>query len=218
MFKFFRMLCVVAFALFIVSCSTYKSSAEYHIAQWQAEFHAKFLSKSRFYSEVEPTGNQTKARVTVIQIGASDVNVKMRIYDEATHYDNGGLVPFRFGDTEAVTPVTDIHGVTVLGDYVKPLNQINVIPNKPFIFGFTVGMSTKVEPGWFRQGYTKFFVCNGINRAFEFTPEAGKDYLFSVGAKPAQDENYHLCLLKLEEWDKRTKQYKKIPFILYAKK
>ncbi|WP_294910680.1 hypothetical protein [uncultured Gilliamella sp.] len=40
----------------------------------------------------------------------------------------------------------------------------------------------------------------------------------SIGAIPTQEEKKFLCILMLQEWDKKTKQYQKVPFILYPGK
>ncbi|PXY91813.1 hypothetical protein DKK78_05730 [Gilliamella apis] len=54
--------------------------------------------------------------------------------------------------------------------------------------------------------------------AFSIEKQYAKDYLLSIGAIPTQEEKKFLCILKLQAWDKITKQYQKVPFILYPGK
>ncbi|MCT6885682.1 MAG: hypothetical protein M3Z47_06925, partial [Gilliamella apis] len=76
----------------------------------------------------------------------------------------------------------------------------------------------RVEPGWFKRGYTESVTCKWNDKKLVFIPKEGKDYLLSIGAIPTQEEKKFLCILKLQEWDKKTKQYQKVPFILYPGK
>ncbi|MBI0036751.1 hypothetical protein H3T61_00680 [Gilliamella sp. B14384H2] len=54
--------------------------------------------------------------------------------------------------------------------------------------------------------------------AFSIEKQYAKDYLLSIGAIPTHEKKKFLCILMLQEWDKKTKQYQKVLFILYAGK
>jgi hypothetical protein len=209
MFKFFRLLCVMVCTLFVVSCAQHIDVRSY----------GDFLAKLRMYSEVEPKGNQPKAKITVIQLGQSDFySSGIRVYDLANKDEKGYLRPFRFGDSSFPDRVSDIQGVVVPDDLVRPLNQINIVPNKPFIFGTSVSKTNIVAPGWFSNGYAESFSCKWNFQKFAFIPKAGKNYLLSIGAKRTEDEKKFLCIFKLEEWNKKAKQYQNVPFMLYFEK
>jgi hypothetical protein len=210
MFKFFKPLYLSAFALLIVSCVQNNHSTS----------RDEFLAKLRDYSDVEPKGNQPKSRLTVIQIGESDFYAPgLKVYDQENKDEKGRLNSFRFGDSYYADKVLDIQDVVVPSDdFVESLNQINIVPKKPFIFRVWLSKSKRVEPGWFSSGYTESVTCKWSYKKFFFIPEANKDYLLSIGAKRTDDEKKFLCVFKIEEWNKKTKQYQKVPFMLYPEK
>ncbi|OCG07939.1 hypothetical protein A9G13_06965 [Gilliamella sp. wkB178] len=203
MHRLLKSLFLIAFTLFIVSC-TYEDFVTIQID----EKRVKFLAKSHFYSVVEPKGNQPRARITVIKVGSDDFNARgLVIYDENNKYDSGHLVPYRFGDRGVVPETSDIHGVSVPDDYLKPLNQINIVPDKPFIFDVSVTRYHEINSA----------ICKWDNTKLFFVPKRDNDYLLSIGIKPLQEKKY-LCILRLQEWDKKAKEYKNTPFMLYPEK
>lgn len=217
MHKLLKSLFLIVFTLFIVSC-TRENYMQKQLEETNKIIQARFLAKSHFYSEVEPKGNQPKARITVIQVGSGDFNAKgLYIYEAGNKYDSGYLVPYRFGDEGMAPEVSDIHGVSVPDDYLKPLNQINIIPDKPFIFNVSVSRYDKEEAGWFHPASIKSVTCKWNDKKLFFVPKRDNDYLLSIGIKPVQDKKY-LCILRLQEWDKNAKEYKNTPFMLYPEK
>ena len=160
MFNFSRLLLIFTFS--IISC---KSTS----VEWEKinKEYAELLAKSHFYSEIEPTDEQ--ARLAVIQIGIFSFSFYgLSVYD--TSDSNENLLPYRFGNALTVPPTYKLSRFPLSNDYFdflnrililennlpkvdfKPLSQINIVPNKPFIFDIDFERNGHYVPGFLGIG------------------------------------------------------------------
>ena len=209
MSKFLKILLTMVVSLLMISCAQRANLVT----------NKDSLATYTQYSDIEPKGKQPKARITVIQVGSRDFRtLGLQVYNQEKRDESGYLTYYLFGSKFYADKVADIPGIVVPDDLVQPINQLNIRPGKAFIFTTSVGKYKRVEPGWFKRGYTERVTCKWNNKKLVFIPKEGKDYLLSIGAIPTQEEKKFLCILKLQAWDKITKQYQKVPFILYPGK
>ncbi|NUF26820.1 hypothetical protein GA0061081_11052 [Gilliamella bombicola] len=206
MYKLLKLSTFIICSLLITSCAQDTSTKQADSAKKKQE---EYLAKARFYSDVEPKGKQPKARITVVQVGSDDFTAsRLSVFDLTNTSKLGYFMAYRFGDETYAPIVTDIHGVQVSDENAKPINQLNIVPDKPFIFNVAVYRYKKQEPGWFHRGYTELVTCKWNNKKIVFIPKKDTDYLLSIGAKPTEDKKKFFCIFKLQEWDKKTKEYK----------
>lgn len=131
--------------------------------------YAELLAKSHFYSEIEPTDKQ--ARLAVIQIGIFSFSFYgLSVYD--TSDSNENLLPYRFGN--ALPPTYNFSRFPLPNDYFDflnrililendfpkvdfiPLSQINIVPNKPFIFDIDFGRNGHYVEGFLGIGSSSY--------------------------------------------------------------
>lgn len=230
MFNFSRLLLIFTFS--VISC---KSTS----VEWEKinKEYAERLAKSHFYSEIEPTDEQAKARLAVIQIGIFSFFYHLSVYDDRD--SNGNLLPYRFGNALTVPPTYKLSRFPLPNDYFdflnrililendlpkvdfKPLSQINIVPNKPFIFDINFGRNGHYVPGFLGIGssHTPPSTCEWNKKKFVFTPKEGKDYLIIIGAIDSRsNEKGYVCQFSLEEWNENTKQYQNFKLTDYPEK
>ncbi|MWP61655.1 hypothetical protein [Gilliamella sp. Pas-s25] len=206
MYNLLKLIAFIVFSMLLTSCAQDTSTKQADSVKKRQE---EYLAKTRFYSDIEPKGKQPKARITVVQVGSGDFTAtRLRIFDITNKSKSGYLMAYRFGDETYAPIVTDIHGVQVLDENAKPINQLNIVPDKPFIFNVAVYRYKRHEPGWFHRGYTESVTCKWNDKKIVFIPKKDTDYLLSIGAKPAENEKKFLCIFKLQAFDKKTKEYK----------
>lgn len=202
--------------LFTVSCITYLCSCSLINGESYAERFKKELESLTDYNLLTEK-NKDLADLTIEYKGDKSFINSFSVYDVNNRNSSGGLKEYKFGTFTQLQIAEDgVEVLTPISIFGPAINELKMIGNEPFIFSVSASKYSDVDTSWYQPKAMRSVRCNINGKKFAFTPLSNEKYLLSFGANPsATEKDSYTCYLEIMQWNKKTKNYIKIPFSYY---